>query len=253
LAQRNKIYFSSDFHLGLAVDSNPLERERRVVAWLKDISVDAREIYLLGDIFDFWWEYKKVVPKGFTRFLGTISELTDSGISVHFFTGNHDMWIGNYLEKECGMITHTDPFILETDNKRFFLAHGHGLGTTDNGYKLLLKIFNNRPLRKLYSSLHPAIGVAIGHKWSLNSRLGKGVSVPFKGEEKEELVRFASSYPPEKKIDYFIFGHRHIPMAKKLPEGREMLVLGAWIKGGSFAVWDGKTLELRIIPIQSSC
>ena len=151
------------------------------------------------------------------------------------------------------MVTHTDPFILETDNKRFFLAHGHGLGTTDNGYKFLLKIFNNRPLRKIFSALHPAIGVAIGHKWSLNSRLGKGVSVPFKGEEEEELVRFASSYPQEQKIDYFIFGHRHIPMTKKLPEGREMLVLGAWIKGGSFAVWDGETLELRILPIQSSC
>ena len=113
MTQRDKIYFSSDFHLGLTANTDPLERERRVVAWLRDVSVDAREIYLLGDIFDFWWEYKKVVPKGFTRFLGTISELTDNGITVHFFTGNHDMWIGDYLEKECGMVTHIDPLYLK--------------------------------------------------------------------------------------------------------------------------------------------
>ena len=139
MTQNNKIYFSSDFHLGLKAVTEPLDREKRVVNWLKEISADAKEIYLLGDIFDFWWEYKKVVPKGFTRFLGTIAELTDNGTIIHFFTGNHDMWIGDYLQKECGMITHTDPYILETGGKRFFLAHGHGLGTNDNGYKLLLK------------------------------------------------------------------------------------------------------------------
>ena len=253
MIRKNKIYFSSDFHLGLKVVMDPLEREKRVVSWLKEIAVDAKEIYLLGDIFDFWWEYKKVVPKGFTRFLGTISELTDKGIVIHFFTGNHDMWIGDYLEKECGMITHTDPFILETDNKRFFLAHGHGLGTTDNGYKLLLKIFTNCPLRRIYSALHPAIGVAIGHKWSLNSRLGKGVSVPFKGDDNEELIRFASSYPQDANIDYFIFGHRHIPLMRKLPGGSEIVILGDWIKVGYFAVWDGETLELKTFIDRSSC
>ena len=136
MTQRYKIYFSSDFHLGLAAVADPLERERRVVAWLKDVSVDARDIYLLGDIFDFWWEYKKVVPKGFTRFLGTISEMTDNGITVHFFTGNHDMWIGDYLEKECGMVTNIDPFIFAADNKRFFLAMGTDWvpPTTDTNY-----------------------------------------------------------------------------------------------------------------------
>lgn len=245
MEEKDKIFFSSDFHLGLKTATDPLDREKRVVGWLNSIAPQAKEIYLLGDIFDFWWEYKKVVPKGFTRFLGTVSRLTDSGIKIHFFTGNHDMWIGNYLESECGMVTHTGPLVVELDGKRFFLAHGDGIGTNDKGYILLLKIFHNKTLRKLYSSLHPAIGVGIGHRWSLSSRLGKGVSYPFKGDDKEELLLFASSYPAEEKIDYFIFGHRHLPMTRKLANGGEVFVLGDWIANSSFAVWDSKTLEMK--------
>lgn len=200
----------------------------------------------MGDIFDFWWEYKLVVPRGFTRFLGTVSSITDSGIPVHFFTGNHDMWVGDYLSSECGITVHTGPLTAIFNGKKFYLAHGEGLGTRDLFYKILLSIFHNKPLQVLYSSLHPAIGVGIGHKWSLNSRLVKGISKGFLGEEKEDLVRHARSVLKTDNIDYFIFGHRHLEMTYPLKEGAEIVFLGDWIKTGSYAEWDGNTLSLRI-------
>ena len=246
MTESGKIYFASDFHLGLAAGSPPLEREKRVALWLKSIAHDAKEIYLLGDIFDFWWEYKLVVPRGFTRFLGTVSEITDSGIPVHFFTGNHDMWVGDYLSGECGMTIHTAPVSVVFNGKKFHLAHGEGLGTKSTGYKLLLSIFRNRPLQVMYSALHPSIGVGIGHRWSLNSRLGKGITKEFLGEDKEDLIRYAKSVLEKEKIDYFIFGHRHLAMTYKLPQASEILFLGDWIKNGSYAEWNGETLSFRI-------
>jgi UDP-2,3-diacylglucosamine hydrolase len=243
----NNIYFASDFHLGLVAGSKPVDREKRVVKWLNSIVPDAKEIYLLGDIFDFWWEYKLVVPKGFTRFLGTISEITDSGIPVHFFRGNHDMWIGKYLVDECGIIIHSSPLTVTFNGKRFYLAHGEGLGTKDISYKILLSIFRNRPLQALYSALHPTIGVGIGHKWSLSSRLGKGISLEFMGEEKEDLMRHAKSILEKDQIDYFLFGHRHLAMTYKLKQGAEILILGDWIRKGYFAEWNGTDLVLRTV------
>ena len=243
MERAGKIFFASDFHLGLPTGSPPVEREKRVVKWLNTISPDAKEIYLLGDIFDFWWEYKLVVPKGFTRFLGTISAITDSGIPVHFFTGNHDMWVGNYLSEECGITIHTEPLTLKINDKNFHLAHGEGLGTLDTGYKVLLSLFRNKPLRVLYSSLHPSIGVGIGHNWSINSRLAKGIVKEFRGEEKEDLIRYAYSINGKEKIDYFIFGHRHLGMKFKMKTGAEVLILGDWIINGSYAEWDGKNLN----------
>ena len=247
MQQTGKIYFASDFHLGLPTGSPPVEREKKVVSWLNNIAPDAREIYLLGDIFDFWWEYRLVVPRGFTRFLGAVSSITDSGIPVHFFTGNHDMWVGDYLSGECGVTIHTGPLTASFNGKKFYLAHGEGLGTTNLFYKILLSIFHNKTLRILYSVLHPAIGVGIGHKWSLSSRLGKGISSEFMGEEKEDLVRYARSVLKKDNIDYFIFGHRHLGMTYKLQEGSEILFLGDWIKRGSFAEWNGNILTLRIL------
>lgn len=240
-----KIYFASDFHLGLKTGSPPLDREKKVVAWLNKIAAEANEIFLLGDVFDFWWEYKFVVPRGFTRFLGTIASITDSGIPVHFFTGNHDMWIGDYLSEECGIIIHTDPFTTSFNGKKFHLAHGEGLGTTDKGYQILLKIFHNKPLRFLYSTLHPTIGVWFGHKWSLNSRLGKGISTEFLGEEKEDLLKYADSVSADENIDYFIFGHRHLAMTYKMKKGGEVIFLGDWIKHSSYAEWDGENMILN--------
>jgi UDP-2,3-diacylglucosamine hydrolase len=247
LAETGKIYFASDFHLGLPAGSPPLEREKKVVRWLNSVGHDAKEIYLLGDIFDFWWEYKLVVPRGFTRFLGTVSGITDTGIPVHFFTGNHDMWVGNYLSEECGMIIHTSPFTTEFNGKKFHLAHGEGLGTKSTGYKILLSIFRNKPLQTMYSAMHPSIGVGIGHKWSLNSRLGKGITKDFLGEENEDLIRYAKSVLENGKIDYFIFGHRHLATNYKLQSGAEIIFLGDWIKSGSFAEWDGSTLAFKTI------
>ena len=240
-----KIFFASDFHLGLKAGDDMLLREKKVVDWLGKVSAEAREIYLLGDVFDFWWEYKLVVPRGFTRFLGKVGSITDSGIPVHFFTGNHDMWTGDYLQKECGMIIHRDPVTLSIDSKVFHLAHGEGLGTRDAGYKVLLKIFRNKPLQKAYSALHPSIGVGIGHRWSLNSRLGKGISREFLGEEREDLLRYANQVSAAGNIDYFIFGHRHLAMSYRIKTGSEVLFLGDWINRSSYAEWDGKELTLR--------
>jgi UDP-2,3-diacylglucosamine hydrolase len=248
LTETGKIYFASDFHLGLPAGSLPVEREKKVVKWLNSVAGDAKEIYLLGDIFDFWWEYKLVIPRGFTRFLGTVSEITDSGIPVHFFTGNHDMWVGNYFSDECGMTIHTSPVTKQFDGKRFHLAHGEGLGTKSTGYKILLSIFRNRPLQVMYSALHPSIGVGIGHRWSLNSRLGKGITKEFLGEEDEDLIRYARSVLENEKIDYFIFGHRHLAMKYNLMPETEIVFLGDWIKNGSYAEWDGKDLSFKTLP-----
>jgi UDP-2,3-diacylglucosamine hydrolase len=247
LTDKGKIYFTSDFHLGLPTGAPPLEREKKVVSWLKSVAPDAKEIYLLGDIFDFWWEYKLVVPRGFTRFLGTIAEITDSGIPVHFFTGNHDMWVKDYFSKECGMIIHTGPITTTFNSKKFHLAHGEGLGTKGIGYKILLSIFRNKPLQAMYSALHPSIGIGIGHKWSLSSRLGKGIMLEFLGEENEDLIRYARSVRNKEKIDYFIFGHRHLAMSYKLEPESEILFLGDWIKNGSYAEWDGKNLAFKTL------
>jgi UDP-2,3-diacylglucosamine hydrolase len=247
LNDNGKIYFASDFHLGLTVGSVPVEREKKIVRWLNEIAHDAGEIYLLGDIFDFWWEYKHVVPRGFTRFLGTIASITDSGIPVHFFTGNHDMWVSDYLSAECGMTIHTGPLTTSFNGKTFHLAHGEGLGSDDTGYKILLSIFRNKPMRRLYSALHPSIGVSIGHRWSLNSRLGKGIKLDFLGEEKEALIKYSKSILKNNNVDYFIYGHRHLAMTYKLQQGQEIIFLGDWVKNCSFAKWNGKELTLRLI------
>jgi UDP-2,3-diacylglucosamine hydrolase len=245
LANSRKIFFASDFHLGLNAGVQPVDREKKVVGWLKTISPEAAEIFLLGDIFDFWWEYKHVVPRGFTRFLGTIAAITDSGIPVHFFTGNHDMWMDDYLSKECGIILHKEPFTTTFGGKKFHLAHGEGLGTKNTGYKILLAIFHNKPLQVMYSALHPWIGMGFGHRWSLSSRLGKGISKEFLGEDKEDLIRYANSFSANGKIDYFIFGHRHLALNYIMKDGGEIIFLGDWIKHSSYAEWDGKNLTLK--------
>ena len=247
MADKQKIFFASDFHLGLPAGSPPIDREKKVVKWLRSVASEAKEIYLLGDVFDFWWEYKLVVPRGFTRFLGTVGEITDSGIPVHFFSGNHDMWIGDYLADECGVTTHTTPVTKIFDGKKFHLAHGEGLGTRDTAYKILLSLFRSKILRTMYSTLHPSIGVGIGLHWSLNSRLGKGIKTEFLGEEKEDLIRYARTILDKDNIDYFIFGHRHLEMKYLLNNAIEIVFLGDWITHGSYAEWDGNSLNFSIL------
>jgi UDP-2,3-diacylglucosamine hydrolase len=247
LTVSRKIYFASDFHLGLDTGSLPLDREKKVVGWLNNISQQADGIFLIGDIFDFWWEYKHVVPRGFTRFLGTVAAITDSGIPVHFFTGNHDMWVSDYLINECGVIMHTGPLNISFSGKKFHIAHGEGLGNQNFAYNILLKIFHNKPIRALYSALHPSIGVRMGHRWSLNSRLGRGITTEFLGEDKEDLIRYAVSLSEKEKIDYFIFGHRHLAMTYKLKNNSKIVFLGDWIKHSSYAEWDGINLMLKTL------
>ncbi|MBE9510993.1 MAG: UDP-2,3-diacylglucosamine diphosphatase [Bacteroidetes bacterium] len=239
-----KIYFASDFHLGFPSHEKSLEREKKIVSWLDSIRSNAREIYLLGDIFDYWFEYKRVVPRGFTRFLGKISEITDSGIPVHFFTGNHDIWVFDYLPRETGIILHREPVIKEFDGLKFYLAHGDGLGPDNSKYKLLKKVFTCKILQWLFARLHPNFAVWFAHKWSRSSRFSK-VNDPFKGENKESLIIYAKEMLKTQYFDYFIFGHRHIPLNHPLTDKSRFIHPGDWIDNFSYGVFDGKKVEVK--------
>ena len=222
-----------------------LEREKKVVKWLDGIYHDASEIYLLGDIFDYWFEYKRVVPRGFTRFLGKIAEITDSGVKVHFFTGNHDVWIFKYLPGEIGADVYREPLVREYNGKKFLIAHGDGLGPGQIRYKFLKCIFTNRILQWLYARLHPNFATAFALGWSKRSRIAKGVSTPFLGEENEYLILYAKEMLEKEHFDYFIFGHRHLPFEFALPGNSKLIYVGDWIVNFSYAVWDGKILKLK--------
>ncbi len=240
-----KIYFISDVHLGAPALSNNHERELLFVAWLDKIKDDAEQLFLLGDIFDFWFEYKKVAPRGFTRALGKIAELADSGVEVHYFTGNHDIWVFDYLPKELGVILHRDEYRVNLWGKRFFLAHGDGLDPTDKGYNLLKKIFTNKPLQWLFARLHPNFAFTLAHKWSERSRLTKGiVGEGFKNED-EGLYKFSKSILEKEHFDFFIFGHRHVLVDLPIGQGSEFILLGEWISLFSYGVFDGEKFELK--------
>ncbi len=243
-----KIYFLSDAHLGSLAIEHQRTQERRLVRFLDSIKNKAEAIYLLGDMFDFWNEYKYVVPKGYTRFLGKLSELTDMGVEVHFFTGNHDIWTYGYLEKECGLIVHRKPVTTEILGKTFFLAHGDGLGDPDNKFKLLRKIFHNTTCQHLFNMIHPRWGMALGLEWARRSRLKRadGKEPPYMGEDKEYLVRFAKDYlVTHPDIDYFIFGHRHIELNLMIARKKQLIILGDWIWQFTYAVYDGEHMFLE--------
>lgn len=242
------VYFISDAHLGSWAVSHRRMQERRLVRFLDLIKERASAVYLLGDMFDFWHEYKFAVPKGYTRFLGKISELTDRGVEVHFFTGNHDLWIHDYFEKECGMIIHREPMTVEIYGKLFYLAHGDGLGCDDRQFKLLRSIFHNRLCRKLFAAIHPRWGMYFGLSWAKHSRLKRvdGQEEPFKGEDKEELVGFSRQYlrtHPE--INYFIFGHRHIELDLELTPAARLIILGDWISKYTYLTFDGEHIYME--------
>lgn len=241
-----KIYFASDAHFGLSSPNDSLPRERLFAGWLDMIKQDAAEIFLLGDIFDFWFEYSRVVPRGYTRILGKIAELTDNGIPVHFFTGNHDIWVFDYLPKETGMIIHKERYITELLGKKFFLAHGDGLDKRDKGFMLLKSIFHNPVLQWLFARIHPNFSVWFAHKWSHKSRYSKELVTPFRGAEKEEQVVFANSILEKEHFDYFVFGHRHIPLDIRLNNGSSRYInLGDWLWHFSYAVFDGEVMEIK--------
>ncbi len=241
-----KIYFASDFHLGVPSYEKSLEREKRVVKWLDEIKHDAKEIYLMGDMFDFWFEYKYVVQKGFIRLLGKIAEIVDSGIPVTLFTGNHDLWMFGYLEKELGVTVHKNPITREYYGKKFYLGHGDGLGPGDNGYKFIKRIFTSSTCQWLFARIHPNFGAGIASFWSKKSRASNAPKdEQFKGEENEWLALYAKEILQKEHFDYFIFGHRHLPLDIKLSEKSRYINLGEWINYNTYAVFDGENLELK--------
>lgn len=246
MSNNKKIYFVSDAHFGLSGPDESLPREKLFARWLETVRKDAAEIYLLGDIFDFWFEYRRVVPRGYTRILGKIAEITDSGIPVHFFTGNHDIWVFDYLPAETGMIIHKSPYVTSLYGKKFYMAHGDGLDERDSGFKILKKIFTNPVLQWLFSRLHPNFALWFGHKWSHKSRYSKELITPFKGEEEEEHMIFANRILESEHFDYFVFGHRHIPLDLPLKNSSSRYInLGDWLWHFTYAVFDGNTLEIK--------
>lgn len=243
-----KVYFLSDAHLGSRAIEHNRTQERRLVNFLESIKDNASAIYLLGDMFDFWYEFKTVVPKGYTRFLGKLSELTDAGIEIHFFIGNHDIWCGDYLSKECGLILHHEPLTTEIYGKEFYLAHGDGLGDNSGSFKLLRAAFHNRTLQTLFSALHPRWSMELGLTWAKHSRMKRinGKEPDYMGEEKEFLVLYTKDYLKlHPTINYFIYGHRHILLDLMLSASARVLILGDWITYFSYAVFDGENLILE--------
>lgn len=239
------IYFASDFHLGVPSYEASRKREDAIVSWLDSIAPTAAEIYLVGDIFDFWFEYKHAIPKGFIRLQGKIAQLTDSGIPVHFFTGNHDMWMFDYFPKELGIHMHREPIRKEWNGVSMVIGHGDGLGPGDKSYKFLKRVFASKFLQWCFARLHPNLGIAIANLWSRKSRAATGNSdETFHGEDKEYLVIHCKEELKKEHTDYFVFGHRHLPVTIQLNENSTYINLGEWLKYNTYAVFDGEKLEL---------
>jgi UDP-2,3-diacylglucosamine hydrolase len=240
-----KIYFASDFHLGIPDRASSLAREKRIVRWLEEAEKDAAEIFLVGDLFDAWFEYKRAVPKGFIRLLGKIAAITDKGIPVHVFSGNHDMWMFGYMEEECGVKLHHEPVEREWNGKKFFIAHGDGLGPGDHGYKFIKKIFRNKFSQWLYARFHPNFGLWLADAVSRQGLDKKEDQKIYHGDDKEFLVLFCKEYIRHHKIDYFVFGHRHLPLDMKIGDTARYINLGDWLSYDTYAVFDGNELKLK--------
>jgi len=241
-----KIYFLSDFHLGAPDYESSLAREKRVVQFLDEIKKDAAVIFILGDLFDFWFEYKKVVPKGFVRILGKLAELTDNGIAIHFFVGNHDMWMNGYFERELNIRVYHEHREFEFNGKKFLIGHGDGLGPGDHRYKFMKKVFRNQFSQKLFGMLHPSTGIGIADYFSRKSRAAAGKKdEQFLGEEKEWLIVFAKDKLQNEHVDFFIFGHRHLPIMHQLNDKSIYINLGDWIKYNSYAIFEDGMVNLK--------
>ncbi|WP_052089646.1 UDP-2,3-diacylglucosamine diphosphatase [Porphyromonas canoris] len=250
------VYFFSDVHLGSPFHKDPVALERRLVQWLKSIEQDACMLVMLGDIFDYWFEYRDVVPRGFTRFLGQIARMSDLGIEIHFFTGNHDIWSFGYLEQELGVKLHTSSWECLIEGKRFLMAHGDEYDYRSKGFRVIRSVFHNKFCQKLYASIHPRWTVGLAHSWSNYSRR-KGVEkrygddADFVDEQNNYLISWTKKYLTEakeshQKPDFFIFGHLHMLVDLMIPEQKRVVILGDWIKFHSYAKWDGKQFSLDI-------
>lgn len=253
MSARDKYYFISDVHLGVPV-CDKREHEMKFVSFLDSIEADAKEIYLLGDIFDFWYEYKYVIPKGYIRTLGRLAALADEGVKIYFFPGNHDVWAYGYFEEELGIKILNQPYLTEIEGKSFCIGHGDGLGKTDVGFKFVRWMFHNRFLQILFSALHPRWAFGIGYTWAKHSYQSKNRKSDGKEKAKEsakslfQFVRNFDRKQVEEKgggIDYYIFGHYHIPGITDLPDGGKLFMLGEWIKGCEYAIFDGNSLTMK--------
>lgn len=244
--QGKNIYFASDFHLGVPTYEKSLEREKSIVAWLEHIEPNAKEIFLVGDIFDFWFEYKHAIPKGFVRLQGKIAQLTDSGIPVHVFTGNHDMWIFDYLPKELGIQLYRKPIVREFNGKKFYIGHGDGLGPGDRGYKFLKKVFENKFCQWCFARLHPNFGLWLANYSSRTSRASTGhEDEKFLGKENEWLYIYCQEILKQENYDFFVFGHRHLPLEIEMNEKTKYINLGDWLKYYTFLEFNGDECLLK--------
>ncbi len=245
-----RIYFISDLHLGATYFPDPSERERRVVRFLDTIAGDADELYMLGDILDYWYEYKTVVPRGYIRFFGALARLADSGVKIHWFIGNHDIWLFDYLKNEIGLEVIDGYVVKEIRGKRFFLTHGDGVGKRSPAFRFLRGMFRNKVCQKLYAAIHPRWTIAFAHGWSNSSRDYSPENIPqYEGEDNEPLVKFSREYleQVDPDIDYFVYGHRHILLDMKLnSRGSRIIILGDWIYHFTYGVYDGDSFELKI-------
>ena len=245
LAPNKKVYFLSDFHLGAPNALASRERESRVVHFLESIQHDAAAVYIVGDIFDFWFEYKEVVPKGFIRLLGTLSKLSDAGVELHIFTGNHDLWMKDYLSQELRATIYFNPITTSINNKLFYIGHGDGLGPGDKGFKFLKKIFTNPFCQWLFKWLHPDLGIGLANYFSRKSRAKTGAADEvYLGDDNEWLIVYTKEKCQEIPAHYFVFGHRHFPIDKKINETTRYINLGDWIRSFTYAVFDGTDMQL---------
>jgi UDP-2,3-diacylglucosamine hydrolase len=241
-----KVYFLSDFHLGVPNHASSLEREKKIVAFLDKVKDSAAMIFVVGDLFDFWFEYRTVVPKGYVRILGKLAELTDNQIPVHFFVGNHDMWMSGYFEKELNIPVFFESKSYEFNGKKMLVGHGDGLGPGDHGYKFIKKVFRNPICQFLFGLLPPFFGISLANFFSKRSRIMTGVTDEhFLGEDKEWLVLYAKEKLKEEHFDFFVFGHRHLPIDLQLKSESRYINLGDWIKYNSYAEFDGTTIHLK--------
>ncbi|MBF8149167.1 UDP-2,3-diacylglucosamine diphosphatase [Winogradskyella sp. F6397] len=246
IAEGKKIYFSSDNHLGAPTSEDSRPREKKFVAWLDEVKHDAAAIFLLGDLFDFWFEYKTVVPKGFTRTLGKLAEIADSGIPIYFFVGNHDLWMKDYFKTELGIPVYHEPKEFIFNDTTVFIGHGDGLGPGDKGYKRMKKVFTSPFFQWLFKWMHPDIGVKIGQYMSVKNKMISGDDdAKFLGEDNEWLVAYCKRKLEDKHRDYFVFGHRHLPLEIDLNETSKYINLGDWIQYYTYGVFDGENFELK--------
>lgn len=248
-----KIYFLSDFHLGAPNHEASLIREKKVVQFLESVKSTAAAIFIVGDIFDFWFEYKKVIPKGFTRLLGKLAELSDAGVSITVFTGNHDLWMDGYFERELNIQVYHEPQQFKWNDKQFLIGHGDGLGPGDYGYKFLKKIFTNSICKRLFRLLHPDLGIGLANYFSRKSKEKTGSSDDhFLGEENEWLIVYCKEVLKKTHFDYFIFGHRHFPIDFSLSNKSRYINLGDWIKNFTYAEFDGEDVQLKKFELPNS-